>query len=36
MSDGETQDSELIYELEANPPTAEKFLQHYNTYLQVL
>ena len=31
MSDGETQDSELIYELEANPPTAEKFfaaLQH--------
>ena len=25
MSDGETQDSELIYELEANPPTAEKF-----------
>jgi len=31
MSDGETKDSELIYELEANPPTAEKFfaaLQH--------
>ena len=31
MSDGDTQDSELIYELEANPPPAEKFfaaLQH--------
>ena len=25
MSDGETQDSELIYELEANLPTTEKF-----------
>ena len=31
MSNLETQDSELIYELEANPPNAEKFfaaLQH--------
>ena len=31
MSNVETQDSELIYELEANPPNAEKFfaaLQH--------
>ena len=31
MIDGETQDTELIYELEVNPPAAEKFfaaLQH--------
>ena len=35
MSD-ETLDSELIYELEADPPPAEKFLQHYNMYLLAL
>ena len=39
MSNVETQDSELIYELEANPPNAEKFfaaLQHVLASLWVV